>query len=380
MGIDVPRGPLTGIRVLELGGIGPGPFAGMLLADLGAEVIRIDRAGQQGHPVLSRGRRSVVIDLKHQRGVRLVAELAARCDAAIEGFRPGVAERLGIGPEDLRAVNPALVYGRMTGWGQSGPLAAAPGHDINYIALSGALHAIGLAGGDPVVPLNLVGDFGGGGMLLAYGVVCGILRAKMSGAGQVVDAAMTDGSALLMAMAYGYLGDGRWTDQRGVNHLDGGAPWYRTYRCADGRHIAVGCIEPQFYTDFLRVLGLADDPGFQSQNDRQRWPLMHQRLEELFATRDRDDWAALFEGTQACVTPVLSMQEAPGHPHNRARSTFTTVEGATQPMPAPRFAATPAGHPGPAPSSGADTRAVLQGLGFGPGTLDELLQAGVVSE
>jgi alpha-methylacyl-CoA racemase len=380
MATSAPRGPLNGVRVLELGGIGPGPFAGMLLADLGADVIRIDRAGQHGHPVLNRGRRSVVIDLKHERGVRLVTELAGRCDAAIEGFRPGVAERLGIGPDDLRAVNPALVYGRMTGWGQSGPLADAPGHDINYIALSGVLHAIGPAGGDPVVPLNLVGDFGGGGMLLAYGVVCGILQAKMSGVGQVVDAAMVDGSALLMSMVYGYLGDGRWTDERGVNHLDGGAPWYRTYRCADGRHVAVGCIEPQFYADLLRVLRLTEDSEFQSQSNRGRWPAMHQRLEDLFATRGRDEWAALFEGSQACVTPVLAMHEAADHPHNRARSTFAAEAGAIQPLPAPRFAGTPAGVPSPAPAAGRDTRAVLQWLGTDAGTLDELFQLGVVSE
>jgi alpha-methylacyl-CoA racemase len=373
------QGPLAGIRVLELGGIGPGPFAGMMLADLGAEVIRIDRAGQPGHPVLNRSRRSVVISLKEPRGIRLVADLASRCHAAIEGFRPGVAERLGVGPAELLAANPALVYGRMTGWGQSGPLADAPGHDINYIALTGALHAIGQVGGDPVVPLNLVGDFGGGGMLLAYGVVCGILQAKMTGVGQVVDAAMVDGSALLMGMVYGYLGDGRWTDERGVNHLDGGAPWYRTYRCADGRHVAVGCIEPQFYADFLRVLGLTGDPDFRVQNDRDHWPTMHHRLEQLFAARSRDDWAERFEGSQACVTPVLSMREAVDHPHHRQRSTFSTDgSGAIQPMPGPRFMTTPPGRPHPAPPPGRDTKMVLEELGIDADTLADLIRTGIV--
>jgi alpha-methylacyl-CoA racemase len=375
------QGPLAGIRVLELGGIGPGPFAGMMLADMGADVIRIDRAGQPGHPVLFRSRRSVVIDLKDPRGRRLVVDLALRCDAAIEGFRPGVAERLGIGPDDLLGANPALVYGRMTGWGQSGPLADTPGHDINYIALTGALHAIGPADGDPVVPLNLVGDFGGGGMLLAYGVVCGILQARMSGVGQVVDAAMVDGSALLMAMTYGYLGDGRWEDVRGVNHLDGNAPWYRTYRCADDRHVAVGCIEPRFYTDFLRVLELTDDPDFQFPNDRGRWPTMHRRLGELFATRGRDDWAALFEKSQACVTPVLSMREAADHPHNRHRSTFAADDsGAIQPMPGPRFTSTPSRPPRPAPTPGRDTRTVLEELGIDADTMAGLFRTGVVSD
>ncbi|MDV7088324.1 CoA transferase [Rhodococcus sp. IEGM 248] len=374
-------GPLTGTRILEIGGIGPTPFAGMMLADLGADVIRIDRPGQPGHPVLNRNRRSIVIDLKQPRGVELVTTLAARCDATIEGYRPGVAERLGVGPDALLAANPALVYGRMTGWGQDGPLAQAPGHDINYIALSGALHAIGPADGDPVVPLNLIGDFGGGGMLLAFGVVSGLVQAKMSGTGQVVDAAMVDGSALLMAMTYGFLGQGRWQDQRGVNRLDGGAPWYRVYRCADDEHLAVGCVEPQFYANLLRVLGLVDDPEFARQNDVEVWPLMHKRLEELFLTRPRDAWARLFDGQEACVTPVLSMREALEHPHNLARRTFTRDEsGIPQPMPGPRFSMTPPAHPRPAPTVGAQTREVLVDSGLDSTAIDELLRAGVISE
>jgi alpha-methylacyl-CoA racemase len=374
-------GPLAGVRVLELGGIGPTPFAGMMLADLGADVVRIDRAGQAGNPVLNRNRRSVIIHLKHPAGVDVVRQLATNCDAVIEGFRPGVAERLGVGPEQLWAVNPVLVYGRMTGWGQQGPLASAPGHDINYIALSGALHAIGPAGGDPVVPLNLIGDFGGGGMLLAYGVVCGIVQARASGQGQVIDAAMIDGSALLMAMAYGLLGQDRWQDERGANRLDGSAPWYRTYRCADGRHVAVGCVEAQFYADLLRILALSDDPDFAQQNDPRVWPRMHRRLEELFGTRSRDEWAASFAGTEACVTPVLSMHEAVGDPHNVARRTFTIdAQGTPQPMPAPRFMLTPAAPPRPAPRAGAQTRAILAGLGLDDTAVDQLIAAGAVSE
>jgi alpha-methylacyl-CoA racemase len=373
-------GPLEGVRVLELGGIGPTPFAGMLLADQGAEVIRIDRAGLAGHPVLNRSRRSVVIDLKDPRGLAVVRRLASVSDATLEGFRPGVAERLGIGPDDLLSVNPSLVYGRMTGWGQDGPLARAPGHDLNYIALSGALHAIGLPE-TPVVPLNLIGDFGGGGMLLAYGVLCALMRARRDGTGQVVDAAMVDGSALLMSMLYGYLGAGRWQDARGVNRLDGGAPWYRVYRTRDDRHVAVGCVEPQFYADLLDKLGLTDDPAFADQNDPVRWPVMHERLSSIFATRTRDDWGAAFEGTSACVTPVLSMREAPEHPHNVHRQTFEAdADGVIHPMPAPRFDRTPAAKPAPAPTPGADTRDVLSALGLEAGELDALFAAGVLAD
>ena len=369
-------GPLHGIRVVELGGIGPGPFCGMVLGDLGAEVIRVDRPAEAGrssmHPVLHRNRRSIAVDLKDPAGAASVLSLVDSCDALIEGFRPGVAERLGLGPAECLARNPRLVYGRITGWGQDGPMGQDPGHDINYIGLSGALHGIGPAGGDPVVPLNLVGDFGGGGMLLAVGVLGALLAARTSGRGQVVDAAMVDGSALLMAMAYGFLGQGLWTDERGVNLLDGAAPFYRTYRCADGQHVAVGSLEPQFYAALVRVLGLDGDPVFAAQHDRSRWPAMTARLTEIFGTRTRDEWAEVFTGQAACVSPVLSMTEATAHPHNVARRVYP--DGA--PAPAPRFVGTPTAAPEPAPVIGADTRAVLEAAGVKD--LDELFARGVI--
>jgi alpha-methylacyl-CoA racemase len=373
------RGPLDGIRILEIGGIGPTPFAGMMLADMGADVIRIDRAGQQAHSILNRSRRSIVVDLKRREGIDLVKRLARHSDAALEGYRPGVAERLGVGPQDLQAVNTALVYGRMTGWGQKGPLAAVPGHDINYLAASGALHAIGSAGGDPVVPLNLIGDFGGGGMLLAYGVLCGVLHARASGRGQVIDAAMIDGIALLMAMTFGYLNTARWQDTRGVNRLDGGAPWYRVYRCADAKHVAVGCVEPQFFSEFVRVLHLDGDPEFVDQNDSTHWPAMHRRLELLFASRTRDEWVAAFEGSAACVTPVLSMAEAAEYPHNHARATYVRdAERTIAPMPAPRFNITPAPPPRAAPDLGAHTREILGEAGIDERMIDDLYQQRIV--
>ncbi|GAB2626376.1 CaiB/BaiF CoA-transferase family protein [Streptomyces capparidis] len=363
-------GPLTGLRVLELGGIGPVPFCGMLLADLGAEVIRVDRPGDRSplaHPVLLRGRRSVVVDLKRPEGALAVRRLALTCDALIEGFRPGVAERLGLAPDELCAENPRLVYGRMTGWGQDGPLAPAPGHDINYLALSGALHALGPADGDPVPPLNLVADFGGGGMLLAVGVLGGLLRAGTDGRGQVVDASMVDGTALLLAMTYGFLSVGRWRDERGVNFLDGSGPFYRVYRCSDGGHVAVGCLERAFRDELLRVLGLAGDPDFAAPDDPATWPAMRDRLTGVFAGRARDEWAALFEGSEACVTPVLSLTEAAEHPHNAARGTYRPgPSGTPWPMPAPRFTRTPAPPPAPAPAPGADTTQVLSEAGLTP--------------
>jgi len=382
------RGPLTGVTVLELGGIGPGPFCGMLLGDLGAEVIRVEHPDQAGkptlHPVLHRNRRSVAIDLKQPEGAAAALALAGRVDVLIEGFRPGVAERLGLGPGQCLAANPALVYGRMTGWGQDGPLAQEPGHDINYIALAGALHTIAPQGGDPVPPLNLVGDFGGGGMLLALGVLGALLHARGTGRGQVVDAAMTDGTALLLAMTYGLLGQGLWQDRPAANLLDGGAPFYRTYRCADGGHVAVGAIEPQFYAALLRVLELTGDPLFAAQQDRAAWPAMTGRLAGLFATRDRDAWAAAFAGQGACVTPVLSLTEAPADPHNSARGTYRRAgDGSVQPSPAPRFSATPTADPTAAPATGADTRSVLSG-GALPGRvlseeqLDALFERGVL--
>lgn len=376
-------GPLAGVRVVELGGLGPGPFCGMLLADLGAEVIRVDRPADAGapsrFPVLHRGRRSVTVDLKHPDGVALLRRLIGDADAVIEGFRPGAVERMGLGPDVCLAANPRLVYGRMTGWGQDGPLAQEPGHDINYIALAGALHAIGPAGGDPVVPVNLVGDFGGGGMLLALGLVSALLHARTTGQGQVVDAAMTDGTALLLAMTYGFLAQGAWEDRPGVNLLDGGAPFYGVYRCSDGGHVALGAIEPQFYASLLRELGLEDDPDFARQRDRDAWPAMRARLTDVFASRPRDAWAAAFEGRGACVTPVLSLTEAAEHPHNTARGTFRRgAHGGHEPAPAPRFAATPAAPPGPAPRVGAHTDDVLRATGLDDEHISALREKGII--
>lgn len=378
------RGPLDGVRVLELGGIGPGPFCGMLLADLGASVVRVERPADAGqptpHPWLHRNRRSIAVDLKRPEGVTALLALVERSDALIEGFRPGVAERLGLGPEPCLARNPALVYGRMTGWGQDGPLAQEPGHDINYIALAGALHAIAPAGGDPVPPLNLVGDFGGGGMLLALGLLAALLNSRATGQGQVVDAAMTDGTALLLAMTYGFLAHGRWQDRPASNLLDGGAPFYTVYRCADDRHVSVGSIEPQFYAALLRVLGLSEDPLFARQFDRAAWPAMRDRLAGLFRTGERDEWAARFDGQGACVTPVLSLTEAPEHPHNAARGTYLPgPDGGVQPAPAPRFAATPTATPLAAPLAGADTRAVLRDCGLSDDQLTALFADGVLA-
>ncbi|MEV0012020.1 CaiB/BaiF CoA-transferase family protein [Streptomyces sp. NPDC051840] len=376
-----PGGPLAGVRIVELGGIGPVPFAGMVLAGLGAEVIRIERPGVRPGPadtVLLRGRRSVAVDLKHPEGAAAVLRLTDSADAVTEGFRPGVAERLGLGPQDCLARHPRLVYGRMTGWGQDGPLAQAPGHDINYIGLTGVLHAIGPAGGDPVPPLNLVGDFGGGGMLLALGVVSALLHARATGTGQVVDAAMTDGSALLLAMTHGFLAGGLWQDERGLNIFSGCAPFYTTYRCADGRHVAVGSIEPQFYADLVRGLGLADDAECAVQGGQETWPAVRRRFAEVFATRTRDEWAERFTGTQACVTPVLSLTEAAEHPHNVARGTFLDTGGPLRPAAAPRFSVTPAASPVTAPKAGEDTRDVLAGAGLTAAELDGLAERGII--
>ncbi|MCX5442540.1 CoA transferase [Streptomyces sp. NBC_00056] len=377
-------GPLAGVRVVELGGLGPGPFCGMMLADLGAEVIRVDRPAEAGqetrHPVIHRGRTSIAVDLKHPEGADAVRQLIAGADAVIEGFRPGAVERLGLGPDVCLASNPKLVYGRMTGWGQDGPLAQEPGHDINYIALAGALHAIAPAGGDPVPPVNLIGDFGGGGMLLALGLVSALLHARTTGEGQVVDAAMTDGTALLLSMTYGFLSQGGWEDKPGVNLLDGGAPFYAVYRCADDRHVALGAIEPQFYAALLGVLGLAEEPEFARQRDRETWPAMKARLTRIFATRTRDEWGATFEGQGACVTPVLSLTEAAEHPHNTARGTFRRgSHGGHEPAPAPRFGATPAGEPRPAPVVGAHTSDILaRATGLTHEDIETLREKGIV--
>jgi alpha-methylacyl-CoA racemase len=373
-------GPLAGIRVVELAGIGPGPFAAMLLADLGAEVLRVDRpaSSRPAWPtVLARGRRSVVVDLKHPDGAGLVLDLVASAAALVEGFRPGVAERLGIGPDACLARNPRLVYGRVTGWGQEGPWRLAAGHDIDYVAVAGALHPIGQAGGPPVPPLNLVGDFGGGGMLLALGVVAALVEAGRSGRGQVVDAAMVDGAALLTTQFHELLAAGLWREERGANLLDGGAPFYGVYETADGRHLAVGALEPEFFAELLRRLGL-DAGDLPDQLDRDGWPVLRERLAGLFRTRTRDQWCELLAGTDACVAPVLGLGEAPAHPHNRARGTFVEVGGVTQPAPAPRFSRTPPGPPSPPAPPGAHTDQALADWGVDPGELARLRAAGAI--
>ncbi len=362
-------GPLSGVKVLEFAGLGPAPFCAMLFADMGAEVLRIDRKGQgdlfsQPHDVLARGRRSAGLDLKRPEGLAAALRLVAAADVLIEGFRPGVMERLGLGPDVCLARRPRLVYGRMTGWGQFGPLAKAAGHDINYIALSGALHSVGTPDSGPLPPINLAGDFGGGGMVLAFGIVCALIEAGRSGQGQVVDAAMTDGSALLMAMTYSLKGNGLWSGGRGENLLDGGAPFYRTYRCADGKWVALGPLEPQFYALFREKCGLVDDPDFADQADRSRWPAMRRRLEELFRCRPRDEWCGLLEGSDACFAPVLDLDEAPLHPHNQARGTFVTRDGVVQPAPAPRLSRTPGEVGGPPPAPGQHTEEALADWGF----------------
>lgn len=366
-------GPLAGLRVLELGGVGPAPFCGMMLADLGAEVIRVNRPGDKRYRVLDRGRRSIFIDLKSASGVDAALRLIERCDVVLEGFRPQVIERFGLAPEVMLERRPQLVVGRMTGWGQQGPWAMSPGHDINYIAHSGVLHAVGEAGGPPVVPLNVAADMGGGGMLLAVGVLAALLEARASGKGQVVDAAMVDGSALLMAMMYGFLADGTWTDERGVNRLDGGSPWYAVYACADG-HMAVGCIEPQFWADFVEQMGLAADPDFADQHDSATWPAMRTKLTALFSTRTRAEWEKVFPAGRACVTPVLSMVEATQSPHNLARGTFAPMAGGGHwPQPAPRFSRTSLDRPTAAHDLGQDTREVLREAGFDDDEIDKLI-------
>jgi alpha-methylacyl-CoA racemase len=374
-------GPLAGCRVVELGGIGPGPFAGMLLADLGAEVVRVDRPAGidevgRGGPadVLNRGKRSVVLDLKHPGGAAALLELADRADVLIEGFRPGVTERLGIGPRECLARNPRLVYGRMTGWGPDGPLSATAGHDLTYIALTGALGAIGAASGPPQIPLNLVGDFGGGGCYLVIGVLAALHDAKLSGQGQVVDAAIVDGSAHLLTSTFAKLARGAWTDERGVNQLDGGWPFYAVYETKDGRHVAVGALEPKFYRRLVELLELDVDPD--RQHDRTSWPDLRRRLAKRFAERTRDEWAELFEGTDACVAPVLGLTEAAAHEHLAARGSVVARDGVVQPAVAPRFSRTsPA--PGFAASPvGADTVAVLGE--WEVGGADELIESGAV--
>ncbi len=377
-------GPLDGVRVVEIASLAPAPFACMVLSDLGAGVLRVERpeSCRAGLPApvdpLTRGRRSIGLNLKEPDGLDLLLRLIDAADVLVEGFRPGVTERLGSGPELCAQRNPGLVYARMTGWGQDGPLATTAGHDIDYIAISGALHPIGRAGERPVPPLNLVGDFGGGGMLLAIGVLAALVERHRSGLGQVVDAAMVDGSALLSSFIYGLRARGAWRDERGVNLLDGGAPFYDTYATADGKHVAVGALEPRFYAALLAGLGLTD-AGLPAQMDVAAWPALRERFTEVFAQRTRDEWAEVFAGTDACVAPVLSPAEVAAHPHNAAREVFADVGGVCQPQPAPRFARTPAVKPQPPVTPGADTDAVLGELGLAEAEIAGLRGRGVVA-
>jgi alpha-methylacyl-CoA racemase len=375
------RGPLHGVRIIELAGIGPGPYAAMLLADMGAEVVRVERPGPPvsavppEQDVLRRNRRSIVVDLRHADGARTVLSMVERADVLLEGFRPGVTERLGLGPADCWAVNPRLVYGRMTGWGQTGPLAPAAGHDIGYIAVTGALGAIGRAEEAPVPPVNLVGDFGGGSTFLVIGVLAALWEAARSGQGQVVDAAIVDGASSLTALLHGLMAAGQWVDNRGVNFLDTGVPWYDTYRTADGQWMAVGALEPKFYAEFARLLGLSEEVAA-LRADSSAWPQLRKAIADGFASRTRDEWSAVFEGTDACVAPVLSLTEAAGHPHLAARETFVDVAGVVQPAPAPRFSRTVAPRPTPPPAVGADTADVLRD--WGVDNIDALIADGVV--
>jgi alpha-methylacyl-CoA racemase len=370
-------GPLSGIKVVEIAGLGAAPYGCMMLADMGAEVVRIERitgSGDtpQGSPLL-RNRRSMALDLKTVEGRDLVLAMVEKADALIEGFRPGVAERLGIGPEACLSRNARLVYGRMTGWGQTGPLAQSAGHDLNYIGLTGLLHQIGPTGGKPVVPLNVIGDFGGGGLLLAFGIVCALLEARQSGRGQVVDAAMVDGALSFMAMFFGYRALGQFADRTGSHFLGGGAHYYDTYQTQDGHHLAIAPIEPQFYDEFLRKMGLsghrwerAGYPAHDAQIVAQDWPQLKVDLAAMFKTKTRDEWCALFAGSDVCVTPVLTLAEAAEHPHNRERRAFIEVAGVQQNAPAPRFSRTVTAHPRAPPSTGADTQAVLADWGIDP--------------
>ncbi len=379
-------GPLTGVRVVEIAGIGPGPFCAMMLADMGAEVLRIDRPGPTdlGLPVeprfsvLTRGRRSVALDLKQPAAIATVKRLVARADALIEGFRPGVMERLGLGPDECLAANPRLVYGRMTGWGQEGPMAPAAGHDINYIALAGVLHSIGRRGSAPAPPLNLVGDFGGGGMYLAFGVVCALLEAGRSGRGQIVDAAMVDGAASLAAAVYGLRAKGMWNDERGDNILDSGAPWYDVYETQDGKYVAIGSIEGRFYGELLRLTGLTGE-ALPPQWEKARWGELRARLTEVFKQKTRDEWCRIMEGSDVCFAPVLSMAEAPAHPHNRARGTFVEVDGVPQPGPAPRFSRTPGAIARPPAAPGQHTEEALRDWGFSADDLADLRKSGAIA-
>jgi alpha-methylacyl-CoA racemase len=379
-------GALSGMKIVEFAGIGPGPFAAMMLSDMGAEVIRIDRAAAVGtetrppatNPTL-RGRRNIALDLKKPEAVSVALELLERADALIEGFRPGVMERLGLGPDVVMTRNPRIIYGRMTGWGQTGPIAKTPGHDINYIALTGALAAIGTKAAGPVPPLNLVGDYGGGALYLVVGVLAAYIEAQRSGKGQIVDAAMVEGAASLMTPAYGALAAGTWIEERESNRLDGGCHHYNVYETKDGRHIAIGSNEPQFYKELLATLGLAGD-ALPAQGDRAHWPAMRARLAAIFKTRTREEWTRIMEMKEICFAPVLSMSEAPRHPHNAARGTFINIEGVVQPGPAPRFSRTENRVARPPAYTGEHSREVLAGWGFDQSRIDALIASGAVRQ
>jgi alpha-methylacyl-CoA racemase len=377
-------GPLVGVKVLEFEAIGPAPFAGMLLADMGADVLVVDRPADAGlglersrwYDVMMRGKRSVTLDLKSPSGKEAALQLLARADVLIEGFRPGVMERLGLGPDEALQANPRLVYGRMTGWGQQGPLAPRAGHDINYIALAGVLHAFGRKGEAPVPPLNLIGDFGGGGMLLGFGVACALLEASRSGRGQVIDAAMVDGTALLAAMFSGFLAAGSWSEERGVNILDTGAPWYDVYETKDGKYVAIGAIEAKFFADLLSRMELRDMPA---QHDRSRWPQMRERFAEAFRSQTRDEWCRIFEGSDACFAPVLGWREAREHAHARARASYVSVGEVEQPAPAPRFSRTPGAVRRPPPERGALGKQALEDWGLDAAQIETLRRLGLNS-
>jgi alpha-methylacyl-CoA racemase len=375
-------GPLEGVKVVELAGIGPTPFCAMMLADMGAQVLRIERPQARGgvergghrFDVLLRGRDRMLLNLREPTATGVVLELLKSADVLLEGYRPGVMERLGLGPDVCLARRPSLVYARMTGWGQTGPLSAAAGHDINYIAISGALHAIGRRGQAPVAPPGFIGDMGGGGMMMAFGIACGILAARRTGTGQAIDAAISDGAALLGSAFFGMRAGGRWSAERGENVIDGGAHFYDSYCCADGKYVSVGALEPQFYALLLERCGITD-PEFQNQMDAATWPRLKERMAALFSTRSREQWSELLEGTDVCFAPVLDWDEAPLHPHNRARGTFVEVAGVCQPAPAPRFSSTPAAHPSASPEEPSDPRAALLAWGLDPAAVDRCLEA-----
>ncbi len=374
-------GPLTGIRVVEMAGIGPGPFTAMMLSDLGAEVIRVDRLSHKGTGhranVLNRGRKSIALDLKNPRGVETTLRLIEQADVVLEGFRPGVMERLGLGPEECLSVNPRLIFGRMTGWGQTGPLSQAAGHDINYISIAGALGAMGYADRPPAPPLNLVGDFGGGAMYLLTGILAALVERATSGQGQIIDAAMTDGTASLLSPFFGLMAMNMWTTNRFSNRLDGGAFYYGSYECSDGKYISIGSLEPQFYALLLEKAEISD-PEFQEQLDEAAWPAKREKLNQLFKTRTRQQWCDIMEGTDVCFAPVLDLEEAPSHPHNIDRKTYVELDGVVQPAPAPRFSRTQGEIQGPAAMAGEHTREVLSAWNFSDQEIGELQAAGAI--